>query len=167
MLVDAQPLSSILWVPRETIKPNDYNPNFQFTPEHRLLAISILVDGWTQPIVVGSDYVIIDGEHRWKVSAMDDVRKLTDGLVPIVKVEGDRGNRQCSTIRHNRARGEHSVEGMAGIVKDLLESYDVEDVMMMLGMEREEVERLSETAGMPDIVSRKSPKKLGKGWVPK
>lgn len=171
MSINKQPLSKVEWVNRDSIEPNDYNPNKQPPPEHRLLKVSILEDGWTQPIVVfddgeGGKPVIVDGEHRWRVSADTEIKKLTDGMVPVVRILGTREHRMMSTIRHNRARGEHHVLPMAEIVRALLENgITSEDVQLLLQMEDEEVERLAERAGMPTIVTRTN-ENFGKGWVP-
>jgi ParB-like chromosome segregation protein Spo0J len=166
-----QPIAQVEWVARDSVEPNDYNPNKQAPPEHRLLKVSILEDGWTQPIVVfddgsGSKPVIVDGEHRWRVSADKDVKALTGGLIPIVRIKKSRSQRIMATIRHNRARGEHAVVSMAGLVKELLlDGVEKEEVMTLLQMEDEEVERLAEKAGMPDVISRKH-QEFNKGWVP-
>lgn len=168
---DKQPLSRVEWVSRDSIEPNDYNPNKQPPPEHRLLKVSILEDGWTQPIVVfddesGAKPVIVDGEHRWRVSAEKDIAKITGGLVPIVRIKGDRSHRMMSTIRHNRARGEHHILPMSDIVRTLLEGgIAKEDVEFLLQMEEEEVDRLAEKAGMPEVVTREH-QTFNKGWVP-
>lgn len=166
-----QPISSVEWVARDAITANDYNPNKQAPPEHRLLEVSILQDGWTQPIVVfdagdGTKPVIVDGEHRWRTAAKPSVAKLTGGMVPIVRICKPREDRIMATIRHNRARGEHAVINMAGLVKELLESgKDAGEVCTLLGMEDEEVERLAEKAGLPTVVARKHGE-FSKGWVP-
>lgn len=162
-----QPLDAVTWVPRASVRPNNYNPNSVPPPELRLLKVSILQDGWTQPIVVhrGSG-VIVDGEHRWTVSGDADVAKLTGGLVPVVYVEGDVDHRMMSTIRHNRARGEHGVRPMAEIVRALLAGgTGKDDVMFLLQMEEEEVERLAVSAGMPAVVGRDTAA-FNAGWVP-
>lgn len=165
------PISHVEWVPRDSIRPNDYNPNKQPPPEHRLLKVSILQDGWTQPIVVfddgtGSKPVIVDGEHRWRASNNDEVKALTGGMVPIVRIKGNLHHRMMSTIRHNRARGEHHVLPMADIVKALLDAgIKKDDVQFLLQMEEEEVERLAEKAGLPEKVTR-SHGDFNKGWVP-
>lgn len=158
-------------MPAAALTANDYNPNVQPPPEFRLLKISILEDGWTQPIVVFDDgsgaLVIVDGEHRWRVAREDrDVAALTAGLVPIVRIKKDRSHRMMSTIRHNRARGEHTVKQMAEIVRELLEAgQSVEDVCFLMQMEPEEVDRLADRAGMPDRVA-KDTAAFSKGWVP-
>lgn len=166
-----QPISHVEWVPRDSIAPNDYNPNKQPPPEFRLLKVSILEDGWTQPIVVfddgsGAKPVIVDGEHRWLVAGDSAIAKITAGQVPITRIVKDRSNRIMSTIRHNRARGEHAVKSMAQLVRELLESgIDSGDVCFLLGMEDEEVGRLAESAGLPAVVSR-TKTEFSKGWVP-
>ena len=61
------PLSTLEWVDRQLLKPNDYNPNKVSKENLKLLTQSILTNGWTLPIVVRPDYTIIDGFHRWTV----------------------------------------------------------------------------------------------------
>jgi len=166
-----QPVSRVEWVPRDAVEPNDYNPNVQPPPEHRLLRISLLEDGWTQPVVVvdegnGARPIIVDGEHRWRIAAMPEVAALTGGLVPIVRIRGDRAHRIMSTIRHNRAHGEHVVLPMAEAVRELLTAgHSTADVGFLLQMEDEEVNRLADRAGMPTRVSREGTA-FSKGWVP-
>ena len=169
--LSSEPLSAIEWVDRESIEPNDYNPNKQAPPEHRLLRRSILEDGWTQPIVVfddgsGGKPVIVDGEHRWRTSADPEVAARTGGLVPVVRIRKTRSERIMATIRHNRARGEHAVLSMADLVRELLESGETpEGLGELLGMEDEEVERLAERAGVPERIAREH-SAFSKGWVP-
>lgn len=166
-----QPVASVEWVHRDSVQANDYNPNKQPPPEFRLLRVSILEDGWTQPIVVfddgqGGKPTIVDGEHRWRVSGDPAIFKLTGGMIPIVRIKKDRSQRIMATIRHNRARGEHAVKSMAELVKELLEvGNDPGDICFLLGMEDEEVERLAESAGLPIVVSR-TKTKFSAGWVP-
>lgn len=164
----AQPISQIVWIDRNLIRPNDYNPNHQAPPEHQLLKISILSDGWTQPIVCGTDMVIIDGEHRWTVSEDPEIFALTNGHVPVVFVDRAHSERMLATIRHNRARGEHAISEMASIVKKLIEVHGMspDDVCFYLQMESEEVSRLAESLGMPALVFSKAAE-FNKGWVPK
>src|SRR5262245_17951783 len=72
---------AIEYVRPADIKPNDYNPNRQNDHEFLLLKRSIQEDGFTQPVIVGKDGVIVDGEHRW--SAGQDLGLAT---IPIVRV---------------------------------------------------------------------------------
>jgi ParB-like chromosome segregation protein Spo0J len=134
----------------------------------KLLKISIIEDGWTQPIVVNSDYSIVDGFHRWTVSATPQIHALTDGLVPVVILkEKSQSDKQMATIRHNRARGTHGVLEMSNIVVDLVESgLQGEEIMTRLGMEKEEVVRLLFKNGIPKSKVFND-LEFSKSWTPK
>jgi ParB-like chromosome segregation protein Spo0J len=155
------------------LRANDYNPNHVAVPELKLLAQSIVEDGWTQPLVIrpadeeedGTCYEIVDGFHRWTVSGrFDEVRAMTDGQVPCVVVQPDPAHQRMSTIRHNRARGKHAVIKMADIVDTLLaEGVTEEELRTRLGMEGEEVSRLASRGKMID---RGSAEGFGESWRP-
>lgn len=140
------PLSSLQWVPREMLKPNDYNPNKVSEENLTLLIQSIETNGWTLPIVVRPDYTIIDGFHRWTVSGREPLRTQLGGKVPVVIVKhDDEAEDMYGTITHNRARGTHLLEPMKAIVKKLMsEGKDVKEIGKQLGMRPEEVFRLSD-----------------------
>jgi ParB-like chromosome segregation protein Spo0J len=153
------------------LRPNHYNPNHVARPELELLICSIVEDGWTQPIVTlpkdeDDTFVIVDGFHRWTVSADPRVHALTDGLVPTVQVALDPTHRMMSTIRHNRARGTHAVLKMAEIVRTIVDDGVPEkEVRTRLGMEKEEVARLVNRAGMPAQMRGSTPE-FNNAWVP-
>lgn len=160
------PLASVQWVKPGELHANQYNPNHVFGPEFELLKLSILEDGWTQPVVAKRSGEIVDGFHRWTLAGRDkDIQELTGGLVPVVYLEGDDlGDQMISTVRHNRARGQHGILKMGSIVRALkARGLDEEAISKRLGMEREEVDRLSDTRGSPQAGGRES---FGRGWVP-
>ena len=140
------PLSTLEWVDRQILKPNDYNPNKVSKENLKLLTQSILTNGWTLPIVVRPDYTIIDGFHRWTVSGEEPLRTKLGGKVPVVKVaHTDETEDIYGTITHNRARGTHLLEPMKAIVKRLLDDgKTVQEIGRQLGMRPEEVFRLSD-----------------------
>lgn len=147
--IEKQPVNSVKWVPRGKLRANNWNPNAVAPPELELLKLSIMEDGWTQPIVVLPDHTIIDGFHRWSVSTDPNIRKLTGGMVPVVVVNADPMHRMMSTVRHNRARGTHAVLRMAEIVRGMVEAgLRAEEICERLGMEAEELERLLDRSGM-------------------
>jgi ParB-like chromosome segregation protein Spo0J len=164
---DNQPIGKVVWIDRSKLKANDYNPNRQFGPEHELLKRSIIEDGWTQPIVVhAGTRVIIDGEHRWKASDDPRIREMTGSLVPVVFAEASRSHAQFSTIRHNRARGQHGVRPMGDIVVELIKAgKSVKDIKIQLGMETEEIARLAESRGLPVLIG--TDRELAKARIPK
>ncbi len=142
----SSPLSTLQWVNRGVIKPNDYNPNKVSKQNLELLKQSILTNGWTLPIVVRPDFTIIDGFHRWTIAGEEPLKSMLEGKVPIVIVEHkDKAGNIYGTVTHNRARGTHLLEPMKAIIKELLgEGKSVEEIGKQLGMKPEEVFRLSD-----------------------
>ena len=122
------PISYVQWIPIEEVQANDYNPNSAATNELRLLHTSISHDGYTQPIVVIFDpkvekYIIVDGFHRYTTTRRNpDILESTEGCVPCVVLEKSINDRMASTVRHNRARGKHSIAGMSNMVFSMLEN---------------------------------------------
>lgn len=155
----SEPVDLVQWIPADDVKANDYNPNTVAPPEMELLALSIKEDGYTQPIVawdVGDGYEVIDGFHRNRVGReCDDVADRIAGYLPIVVANPDRtdkGDRIASTIRHNRARGKHQIGAMADIVIELKRrNWSDEKIGKHLGMEPDEVLRLSQITGLAEM----------------
>ena len=153
-----QPVDRIRWVPVEMVEPNDYNPNSVAQQEMSLLYTSILHDGYTQPVVTIWDperekYVIIDGFHRYFTCRNnEDIRERNHGMLPIVVLDKKINDRMASTVRHNRARGKHSVTGMSNMVFSMLEKgWDEAHICQELGMEAEEVLRLKHVTGFSKL----------------
>ena len=140
------PLSSLQWVDRDKLRPNDYNPNKVSRENLELLTRSIKTNGWTLPIVVRPDYTIIDGFHRWTVAGAEPLRTQLGGKVPVVIVRHEDASEDIyGTVTHNRARGTHLLEPMKAIVKRLMnEGKSVSEIGKQLGMRPEEVFRLSD-----------------------
>lgn len=152
------PVNQVLWVPIEHVHANDYNPNKVAKIEMSLLAASIRADGYTQPVVTVKDeqeghYVIVDGFHRYYVmKTQADIFDSTEGLLPIVVLDKPMADRMASTIRHNRARGKHTVAGMSSMVFSMLEEGMTDDeVCNELGMEAEELLRLKHITGFSKL----------------
>lgn len=141
-----KPIENVQIVDRSRLKPNDYNPNVVSEDNLKLLTQSILVNGWTLPIVVRPDFTIIDGFHRWTVSGREPLLSKLGGKVPVVIVDhADESEDVYGTITHNRARGTHQLEPMKAIVKRLIDSgKSVKEIGKQLGMKPEEVFRLSD-----------------------
>lgn len=153
-----QPVDCVLWVPIEKVEPNDYNPNAVATVEMGLLYKSIKKDGYTQPIVTIYDadkdkYVIVDGFHRYYIcKTKKDIYEANNGMVPIVIIKKSISERMAATVRHNRARGEHSIDGMSNLVFEMLDSGLSEaDVCNELGMEPEEMLKLKHLTGFAKL----------------
>lgn len=139
-------IKTIQIIDRDLLKANDYNPNMVLEENLKLLERSILNNGWTAPIVVTKDLVIIDGYHRWLVSGREPLKSLLNNKVPIVIVEHKSHKEDIyGTITHNRARGTHLLDPMKKIIKELIESnVSIQEISKELGMREEEIFRLSD-----------------------
>jgi ParB-like chromosome segregation protein Spo0J len=158
--MNAEPVDCVLWVPADRVHGNDYNPNSVAPPEMRLLELSIESDGYTQPIVTmlqgESEREVIDGFHRHIVGThFPSVANRIRGYLPVVTINKDRtdkSDRIAATIRHNRARGKHSVDGMTDIVVELKRrNWPDEKIGRELGMEPDEVLRLTQISGLAEM----------------
>lgn len=154
-MIKDQPIAKVEWIPIEKVHANDYNPNSVATPEMRLLYVSVKKDGYTQPCVTIYDekkdrYVIVDGFHRYSIMRRyKDIYASCEGKLPCVVLHGKTMNDlMASTVRHNRARGKHSVNGMSNIVMEmLLNGASDMEVCDNLGLEAEELVRLKYITG--------------------
>ena len=155
----AEPVDCVLWVSADSIAANDYNPNSVAPPEMKLLELSILEDGYTQPIVTfdnGAGREVVDGFHRNRVGKeCASVRERVKGFLPVVTINTertDKADRIAATIRHNRARGKHSIDGMTAIVVDLKKrNWSDEKIGRELGMDPDEVLRLAQISGLAEM----------------
>jgi len=165
----SEPVDCVLWIPNSQVFSNDYNPNSVAPPEMELLRLSIGEDGYTQPIVSfnqsgdlsapvsdGLKLEVVDGFHRHRVGKeCKEIQARVHGYLPVVQINsarGDKSDRMAATIRHNRARGKHSVDSMSDIVMELKRrNWSDEKIGKELGMEPDEVLRLCQITGLADI----------------
>ena len=159
-----EPVDCVLWVKNTSVIANDYNPNSVAPPEMELLRLSIANDGYTQPIVSMDNNdgtrEVIDGFHRNRVGKeCQDIQARVHGYLPVVTIresQSDKNNRVASTIRHNRARGKHRIESMSDIVVDLKRrNWSPEKISKELGMDSDEVLRLSQISGLLEMFQDK------------
>lgn len=168
MPIYKSPVYEVKKVPIERIQANAYNPNSVAPPEMKLLYKSILEDGYTMPIVCyyiedEGKYEIVDGFHRYTIMKLHkDIYDREEGCLPVVTINKDLSNRMASTIRHNRARGSHSIELMTNIVADLVDS-GMSDAWILknIGMDAEELLRLKQISGLASLFKDKE---FGKSW---
>lgn len=156
------PVYNVKAVPIEKIRANSYNPNAVAPPEMKLLELSIWEDGYTMPIVCyyipeSDTYEIVDGFHRYTVMLTSKrIRDREGGMMPVVTIDKPLSNRMASTIRHNRARGAHSIELMSNIVAELTKS-GMSDAWILknIGMDADELLRLKQISGLAELFRNK------------
>ena len=128
------PVDCVLWVDKDMVVANNYNPNHVADKEMRLLYTSVREDGYTMPIVTIWD------------------EKLCGGKLPIVVLDKDIDQRMASTVRHNRARGSHSVDGMVNIVFNMLrDGVSEREICEKVGLEQKELVKLKYVTGFAKI----------------
>lgn len=158
-----EPVDCVLWVNADSVYANDYNPNSVAPPEMKLLEVSIEEDGYTQPIVTFKEEdgrQVVDGFHRNRVGKeCKQIRERIHGYLPVVTINEnrtDKSDRIASTIRHNRARGKHRVDSMSDIVVELKKrNWSDEKIARQLGMDADEILRLSQISGLTEMFEDK------------
>jgi len=157
------PVYNVIAVPIEKVQANDYNPNSVAPPEMDLLETSIWEDGYTMPIVCFYDkendkYIVVDGFHRYTV--LKRSKRIFDrekGMLPVSVIDKDIMDRMASTIRHNRARGEHSIDLMSNIVSELVEMGKGDAwICKHVGMSKDELLRMKQITGLASLFANKS-----------
>lgn len=158
----ASPVYNVRAVPLDKIRANSYNPNSVAPPEMELLEMSIWEDGYTMPVVCyylpdEDMYEIVDGYHRYTtLKTSKRIYERENGLLPVVVIDKDESNRMASTIRHNRARGSHSIDLMSNIVAELTQS-GMSDAWILkhVGMDKDELLRLKQITGLAALFADK------------
>ncbi len=164
-----EPIDFVKWEVANNVIANDYNPNVVAPPEMQLLELSIVNDGYTQPIVTWPNtkgVEVIDGFHRNRVGKESKkVKERTLGFLPVVTIKKERegkNDRIASTIRHNRARGKHKVSAMSDIVVELKKrNWSNERISKELGMDADEVLRLCQISGLAEVFENED---FSKAW---
>ncbi|HET8829465.1 MAG TPA: ParB/RepB/Spo0J family partition protein [Pelobium sp.] len=164
------PVYNVIAVPIDRIHANEYNPNRVAPPEMALLETSIWEDGYTQPVVCFFDkekdkYIVVDGFHRFSIlKTSERIREREKGLLPVVVIDKEIGDRMASTIRHNRARGTHNIELMSSIVSELIEMGKGDAwICKHIGMSADELLRLKQITGLASLFLNKD---FSEAWEP-
>jgi len=135
----------------DSISVNEWNPNEMAAFELNQLAGDVATTGFLQPILVaplsGGKYRIIDGEHRFEVAKICDMKD-----VPAIVVSGDAeyGNvdwQKFQTVRMNRLRGKLNRKKFDALIEDLASRHPLNEVAEKLVFEDPSyIENLLESA---------------------
>ena len=152
------PVDRVIWVRKEDVVANNYNPNSVAEKEMQLLYTSVKEDGYTQPIVTIYDeslqkYVIVDGFHRNLIlRKYKDIDERCGGYLPIVVIDKNIDQRMASTVRHNRARGSHSIDGMVNILFTMMkDGVSEREICDKLGLEQKELVKMKYITGFAKV----------------
>lgn len=135
------PVMDVKLLPINKVVPNDYNPNKMQFKILKLLKKSILEDGFLFPILVIYDqnydkYVVVDGFHRYKA-----MKELKQTEIPAVVLDRDISERRVMTVRMNKTRGVHQLEGDKANFQELLNEskYSLPELSEKMALEAEEI----------------------------
>jgi len=168
------PIDGIQWIDVDQLNANDYNPNVVIGPEFRLLKLSMLKQGWIQPVLVvphpdqPDQYTIIDGFHRCTLTKTDtEIQEAFGTKVPCAVMDIDEAERKMLTVRINRAKGTHVSARMHDLVTSLVEDHDIpiEQLMKELGADRAEIELLLQESVFTKM--KIDEHKYSRAWGPK
>ena len=161
------PISNVRWLdPLTDLDANNYNPNIVQNAELDLLKLSLLKQGWVQPILITADGTIIDGFHRATLCRTDRQLRARYPLIPCAVLPISRPEAMLLTIRINRAKGTHAALSMSKIVKELVNDHGLTKAAIAteIGGTVAEVELLLQSS----LFKAKDLKdyKFSKAWVP-
>jgi len=131
----------IVDLPLKDLVPNAYNPNVVEEAIMLQLKKDIERVGVKQPVIVREDeekkgtYIIIDGEHRWRVAT-----DLGLETIPCEVMGIDENEAKIMTITMNRFRGEFDTIKLAVVLKSLQEVYSAEELEERLGYNQEQLQ---------------------------
>lgn len=150
---------AVKYVPIESIRENEWNPNRQSDHDFQLLLKSITENGFTQPIVVqqGEDR-IVDGAHRWRAA-----KQLGFKEIPVVYVDWTEAQQKLATLTHNRARGSEDIELVAAMLRDIEKIGAIDWAKDSLMLSQVELDRLLEDVSAPEALAAPE---YSTAWVP-
>ena len=122
------------------IKPNPYNPNIMDEKLFEETKNNIKKEGLVGAIIVRKEkdeYIIIDGEHRWKAA-----KKLEYKEIPTIILDKNLPEAMISTINFNKLRGEFDTLKLAEVVHELNKTYTIEELEKELGYTQDELQGL-------------------------
>ena len=101
---------------------------------------------------------MVDGFHRYCIlKTSQRVKDREQDHLPVVVIDKALGDRMASTIRHNRARGTHSIELMSTIVSELVEMGKGDRwICDHIGMSVDELLRLKQITGVAALFANRS-----------
>lgn len=102
-------------------------------------------------------YEIVDGFHRYTIMLKHkDIFEREKGMLPVSVIKKPISDRMASTIRHNRARGSHSIDLMVNIVKELKDSGMSDSwILKNIVMDSDELLRLKQISGLASLFADK------------
>lgn len=162
-----KPIIKVVDLAINSIQPNDYNPNSMGDNEFQALIEDIKSGNFDQPILVrtnpenGADFVIVDGEHRWKAA-----KEAGWAKIPSIIIKKNVPEAMIKTITMNHWRGDMDAFKLAQLIIELQKTYSLEELEAQLAVPSTELQGLIdlESMEMPNMgepqEEREKPEKI-------
>lgn len=132
-----RPPLEVVDLPTDKLDPDPMNPNRVGGKLMAALRRDIEERGFVQPVVVrpvkGGRYVIVDGEHRWRVLSEQGAK-----AVPCVIDDASEDEARMRMLALNRLRGSFNPVELARTLRDLAGQMSESELIERLGMDEEE-----------------------------
>lgn len=120
-------LESQMW-PIEKLRPNTWNPNVMDEKTYDLTKLSMIEEGFTDPVDVDPTGLILDGEHRYRAAL-----ELGFTEIPVFVKERYGDDAVITTIRKDRTHGDPDLVKLSEIVGSLVDEMGSTEVERRLG----------------------------------
>lgn len=146
-------VGDVVHIPRDSVRPNPWNPNVVAPEMLEALRFDLETNGWlvSQAMTVWNtdergrkQGLILDGEHRWTLAA--GMKK-----VPAVLLDGlTEAQAKALTLKLAQRRGHFDVDQLADIVRSLQRSSEVSsELALHLGYSDDYIAELTRPAAPP------------------
>lgn len=123
-------------VPIDTLKVNGYNPNKMSKTVFSFLKQMIEKNGFCQAVVVTSDYVIIDGEHRWRAMKELGETEIEVKVLPVTEDEA-----KLLTINFNETKGSLTLRELGKILSEQEEKIGRERLKELIVLDQKRIDQ--------------------------
>lgn len=136
----------------DEIVPNDYNPNDMEAEFFEAIVAQVKEEGMNQPILVRVDpenpgqFLIVDGEHRWRASKIAGKQKVGVIVVPF-----DETKSKVRTLSMNNLRGQNIPIKLARLLVDLNKEYSAKEIRAMTGIGEDEQQSVLKLLQVPEF----------------
>ena len=129
------------------LKENEYNPNEMSTSQFEHLKGEIQKAGFTQPITLNKDLMIIDGAHRYRAAL-----ELGHETVPCIILETSTEEDMIQTINLNLIKGEFNPIKYAHMLKILTEKIQLPALLERIRMTENEYDQYLKLLTLPEAL---------------
>lgn len=136
----------------ELIHPNPWNPNDMEAEFFEAIVSQVKSEGMIQPVLVfphpekPGEFMIADGEHRWKASKFAGLKKLGVIVVPY-----DPTKAKLKTISMNNLRGQNIPIKLARLLVDLHKEYSPAQIRSLTGIGEDDQQSVLSLLKVPDF----------------